>query len=389
MSRRFSFLVILTFFLVMTGASTYWFWLRTPDVIDGAEPGPLPADGKLHVLILGVDPGWIAPGQPGVGRSDTIMLATYDPKEGEVSLLSIPRDTRVEIPGREGRDKINHAYAYGGVQLAMQTVQNFLNVPIRYYITIDTNGFPRLVDTIGGVTIDVEKNMDWDDEAGNLHIHLKKGVQTLNGEDALGYVRYRHTDSDLARSQRQQKFIAAAIKQLLKPANLLKIPELIRIGFETVQTNIPFSVALRHAPAVASLKDKVNSYTIDGADRYIDGIYYYVPNMEKVEEMVEAYFYAGVDRLANSGVRVQLQYGNGSRQNANQVAELLRKNGFQVVSIREADGKYPVTQVFSVTDQTDGAVRVAEAITAQEVLLDPEAGTDVDVVVILGEDMLP
>ncbi len=388
MSRKLTFLVILTFFVTMTGASAYWFWLRTPEIAIGDEPGPLSADGKLHVLILGVDPGWVAPGKPGVGRSDTIMLATYDPKEGGISLLSIPRDTRVEIPGR-GKDKINHAYAYGGVELARQTVQSFLNVPIRYYVVIDTTGFIRLVEEIGGVPIYVEKDMDWDDDAGNLHIHLKKGQQTLNGEDANGYVRFRHTDSDLMRAERQQKFISATIKQVLKPANLLKIPQLIRIGFETVNTNIPFSVALRYAPAASSLKDNVDSYTIDGKDQYIDGVYYYIPNMEKVEEMVETYFYAGVDRVANAGVRVEVRYGHGSRKNANQVADLLRKNGFQVIRIGEAEGEHPVTQVFSITDNTEAAVRVAEAITAREVLLDAEVGADVDVVVILGKDMLP
>lgn len=388
MSRKLTVLLTLTFFLLVTGGSAYWFWIRTPDVVDGDE-APLPADGKLHALVLGVDPGWTAPGKPGIGRSDTIMLATYDPKTGDVSLLSIPRDTRVEIPGR-GMDKINHAFAYGGVELTRQTVQNFLQVPVRYYVKIDTTGFIKLVDAIGGVTIDVEKDMDWDDYAGNLHIHLKKGLQTLDGKNANDYVRFRHTDSDVARAARQQKFIAAAIKQTLKPANLLKIPELIRIGFETVQTNIPLTTMLRYAPAVSSIKDNVSTYTVEGEDKYIDGIYYYVPNMEKLNQLVETYFYSGIDRVANSEVRVAVRYGNGSRASANQVAELLQKSGFNVKSVTAADSSdYPVTQVLSVAKDTAGAVRVAEAIAAPEVLLDPGAGTDVDVVVILGKDMLP
>jgi LCP family protein required for cell wall assembly len=297
----------------------------------------------------------------------------------------------VSIPGH-GEDKINHAYAYGGVELALKTVQGFLNVPIRYYVKIDVTGFVRLVDALGGVPIDVEKDMDWDDNAGNLHIHLKKGPQTLDGKNASDYVRFRHTDSDMARAARQQKFIAAAIKQVLKPSNLLKIPELMRIGFQTVQTNIPLPVALRYAPAVSALKDNPASYTVEGEDKYINGIYYYVPDMDKLEELVETYFYSGIDRTANQGVKVVVRYGNGSRASGDQVAQALRKSGFNVLSVTAADrSDYQVTQVLSTKKETAGAVSVAEAIAAPEVLLDLEAGTGTgaDVIVIIGKDMQP
>ena len=388
MRRKFFVLIILTFFLVVTGVSVYFFWIS--GVVTGDGNPPLPADGKLHMLVLGVDPDWLAPGKQGSGRSDTLMLATYDPKTGEVSLLSIPRDTRVAIPGR-GEDKINHAYVFGGVELSLRTVRNFLNVPIRYYIKIDTTGFARLVDAIGGVTIDVEKDMDYDDNAGNLHIHLKKGLQTLDGQQAEGYVRFRHTDSDFARAARQQKFIAAAIKQVLKPANLLKIPELTRIGFQTVQTNISLPVALRYASAIKSVQaDKVASYTVEGADTYIDGIYYLIPDMDKLNPLVETYFYSGIDRTANNQVKVVVRYGNGSRSSADKIAQLLQKSGFQVLSVSAADrSDYQVTQVLSTKKETAGAVSVAEAISAPEVLMDTQAGINADVIVIVGKDMLP
>lgn len=389
MSRKFTFLIILTFFLIVAGVSAYFFWSGSV-AVTGDNGQTLPADGKLHMLILGVDPGWVTPGHAGTGRSDTIMLATYDPKTGEVSLLSIPRDTRVAIPGH-GEDKINAAYAYGGVELAMQTVRNFLNVPIQYYVKIDTTGFSRLVDAIGGVTIDVEKDMNWDDNAGNLHIHLQKGLQTLNGAQAEGYVRFRHTDSDFARAARQQKFIAAALKQVLTPANLLKIPTLMRIGFQTVQTNIPLPVALRYSTAIKSVQaDKVASYTVEGSDTYIDGVYYMLPNVDKMNQLIETTFYAGIDRTANGQVKVIVRYGNGSRSSADKMAQLLEKLGFQVLSVSAADrSDYQVTQVLSTKQETAGAVSVAEAISAPEVLLDTQAGTTADVIVIVGKDMLP
>lgn len=388
MRRRIVWLVMLTFLVLITGMHSYYTWIRLPDA---GEYEPIAADGKLRILVLGVDPGWTAPGKPGIGRSDTLMLATYDPKGGDVSLLSIPRDTRVEIPGREGMYRINSAYAFGGVELTRQTVRDFLSIPINYYVKVDVTGFTRLVDAIGGVPIDVEKDMDYDDNAGNLHIHLKKGPQTLNGEDALDYVRYRHTDSDLARAKRQQKFIAAAIKQVLKPANLLKIPELMQVAFETVQTNIPLTTILRYAPAISSLKDSVTSFTLEGDDEYINGAYYFIPDRDKLDQMVQDYLSSDTDRSANAAVKVTVRYGNGSHKSADRVAATLQKLGFQVPYITAADDDdYQVTQVFSLTKAMgEAAVRVAEAISATEVLLDPSAGTGVDVVVIVGRDMLP
>lgn len=387
MRRRAVWLVMLTVLVLLTGVNSYRSWVRLPDPDDQS----FSTDGKLRVLILGVDPGWTAPGKPGVGRSDTLMLATYDPQCGEVSLLSIPRDSRVEIPGYSGMYRINSAYAFGGVELTRQTVRNFLNIPLNYYVKIDITGFVRLVDAIGGVTIDVEKDMDWDDNAGDLHIHLKKGLQTLDGKNALDYVRYRHSDSDLVRAARQQKFISAMIKQLLKPANLLKIPELSRIAFDAVQTNIPLNTILRHASAAASLKDNITAVTLEGTDQYINGSYYFIPDLDKLEQLVDEFLYSSTDQAANNQVRVTVRYGNGSYKSASKVAQLLQKAGFQVPYVTAAEGDdYPVTQVYSLKEgATASAMRVAEAISVSEVLLDPSVGTDVDVVVVLGKDILP
>jgi hypothetical protein len=195
----------------------------------------------------------------------------------------------------------------------------------------------------------------------------------------------------MARAVRQQKFVAAAIQQVLQPANLLKVPELIRLGFQTVQTNIPLTVMLRYSSAVSAIQaDTISSYTVEGDDQYIDGIYYYMPDMDKLNQMVETYFYSGVDREANGQVKVAIRYGNGSRQSGDQVAQILQKSGFQVVSVSEADrDDLLVTQVLSTKKDASGAVGVAEAISAPEVLMDTEAGTAADVIVIVGKDMLP
>lgn len=389
MARRKTFLVMAVFFIVVTIASTWFFWVRTESAI--GDDQTLPADGKLHVLLVGVDDGLYAPDKKGRGRSDTLMVASYDPKSGEISLLSIPRDTRVEIPGRKYKERINHAFAYGGIDLTMRTVRQFLHIPLRYYVQIDTAGFRRLVDAIGGVPIDVEKDMKYTDKAGGLYIDLKAGPQVLNGEQAEGYVRFRKTDSDLMRAQRQQKFIAAAIKEVVKPGNLLKINQLYKIATDAVQTNIPVGVALRYLPLVKSLQgDKITTHTIEGSDLWLRGVYYYEPDMDKLAELVETYFYSGLDKSINQQIKVRVAIGNGNQGSGKEVAHLLSKNGFDVRDVIMADrSDYQVSQVISTRKQSDGAVAVAEVLSIHEILRDIQAKETADVIVIVGKDMLP
>ncbi len=390
MARKRKVLLLAVFFIVMTVASTCFFGYTAGRTTEDDQV--LPTDGKLYVLIVGEDEGLVAPGQKVRGRSDTLMVASFDPKTGEIGLLSIPRDTRVSIPGRKQRDKINHAFAYGGVELTLQTVRQFLGIPLRYYVQIDTSGFRKLVDAIGGVPIEVEKDMKYTDKAGGLYINLKKGYQVLNGEQAEGYVRYRYSDSDFARTQRQQKFIKAAIKQLLKPSNLLKIDQLFKIATETVKTNIPLSVGIRYLPMIKSLQDdKITSYTIEGTDAWDNGIYYYEADMAKLKELIENHFYSHVNLSANQATGVEILVAKGKRNNGEQIAELLQKHGFRIVGITEQDkgDEQLISQVVSTRRESQSALAVAEVLSVQEVLLDVRSDAVADVIVVVGKDMLP
>jgi LCP family protein required for cell wall assembly len=129
---------------------------------------------RVNILVLGIDYGDNeVSGSP--KRSDTLIVASVDPVAGTVSVLSIPRDTRVAIPGRSGYDKIAHAYAYGGPQLSARTVEAFLGIPINYYVTLDWQGFISVVDILGGVDMYVEQDMNSEDLTAVYSIHLKKG----------------------------------------------------------------------------------------------------------------------------------------------------------------------------------------------------------------------
>ncbi len=389
MRRKLTVLAVLTSFLLIAGASAWFFWVRSTPTSAIDTPGQI--NSRLNVLIVGLDKGIDGP-----QRTDTLMLASFDPETGEVSILSIPRDTRVIIPGRPEKDKITHAYAYGGIKRTLQTVSQFTDMPINYYITVSTDGFRKMVDTMGGVWIDVEKDMDYVDSGQDLYIDLTKGYQLLNGEDAEGYVRYRKDDSDFARSARQQKFMKEAIKQALKPGNLLKIDDMFRVAMETVQTNIPLTVALRYLPMAYSFNtDKITTFTVEGNDawifseKYQKDLYYFEPNMSKLNEILDTRFRASVNS-ANADIKVSIQIANGDKSSGERLAQILRKQGYQVLEVVEAGREdRKVSEVISTRTDPVGALAVSRSLNIPTVLTDSKAHKTADVVVFVGRDMRP
>lgn len=206
---------------------------------DQAAPVAIPKwDGKepVHILLMGTD----TRDADSNGRSDSMMVATIDPVTKKAYLMSILRDTYVDIPGH-GSSRLNAAYSYGGVELAKETVSNLLGIPIDYYVTIDFEGFKTLVDTIGGVEIDVEKDMNYTD-GGDQHrydIHLTKGLQHLDGTHALQYVRFRHdATSDFTRTERQRKFLTALAAELQSSTSIVKLPSILSSIAPYLHTNL-------------------------------------------------------------------------------------------------------------------------------------------------------
>lgn len=204
-----------------------------------ATPVSIPKwDGKepVHILLMGTD----TRDADSNGRSDSMMVATIDPVTKKAYLMSILRDTYVDIPGH-GSSRLNAAYSYGGVELAKETVSNLLGIPIDYYVTIDFEGFKTLVDTIGGVEIDVEKDMNYTD-GGDQHrydIHLTKGLQHLDGTHALQYVRFRHdATSDFTRTERQRKFLTALAAELQSSTSIVKLPSILSSIAPYLHTNL-------------------------------------------------------------------------------------------------------------------------------------------------------
>lgn len=234
---------------------------------------------RTNVLVLGVDE---ALGH----RADTIMVLNYRPAKKEISLVSIPRDTLASLPGR-GLDKINHAYAYGGVKLAKATVENFLNTEIPYYIIVNLSGIAKIIDEMGGITLNIDKKMSYVDYAGNLFIDLKPGKQKLSGKKAVDYVRYRSDGGDMKRIARQQKFLKAVASEITNGKNFLRSPKLLLSLLSLVKTNLNAKQTLGLCLGLRSAYDlaQVKMTTLPGYDMYVDGIYYMRPDETKLEEI--------------------------------------------------------------------------------------------------------
>lgn len=198
-----------------------------------------PGQQTLNMLIVGRDYDYSDKDQilHTQGRSDMLMVARLDFARHDVSLLSIPRDTRTRIAGH-GTTKINAAYKYGGPALTAQTVQNTFGIPSEKFVSLDFQGFEKAIDLLGGVDLTVDKKMDYDDNWGHLHIHLTPGPQHLNGQQAMGFVRFRHSDSDLVRVQRQQALLAALKVKLRQPQTLAKLPQLLDLLDEHLDSDL-------------------------------------------------------------------------------------------------------------------------------------------------------
>lgn len=249
---------------------------------DGPEEGPEIAKGEpVNILFLGID---ARPGETNA-RSDTMMLACVDPELQKVAVISIPRDSRVDVPG-SGDNKINSANAVGGPKAACKAVEKLLDTNVDYYVMTNFNGFAKMIDILGGVTIDVEKRMYRPTE----DINLKPGVQHLSGRNALAYVRFRDDGlGDIGRTERQQKFLKAFADEMLKTKTILKIPSLIPELKDNVQTNMGTKAMLDLAKlALKFSSDDLVAQTLPGYfyDDPQNGLSYWMVDKSKSKELI-------------------------------------------------------------------------------------------------------
>lgn len=238
-------------------------------------------DHELLFLLTGVDQNEHVSGEH--TRSDTMMLFKLDFDSGDVDLISLPRDSRVWINGK--LDKLNHAHAYGGVELLMETLRDFLNIDLDYYVEVNFEAVENIVDAIGGIDYEVPKGINFTYEGITVH----EGYQTLNGIEALMYLRHRasYSEGDLGRVRAQQDFLKEVFRQTLQPENITKIPQLLYTYFTRVKTNLSWDQILGMIPMIQKLNpDGFHTHIIPGEGQYIGDVSYYIVDEEGTEELI-------------------------------------------------------------------------------------------------------
>ena len=294
------------------------------------------ARGTVNVLIVGLD------NVDGASRTDAIALAIFDADHMGLRIASIPRDSRVYIPGRSW-DKINHAYVYGGMNLLRETIVNLTGLPVDYFVKINYQSFPKLIDLIGGVDIDVEKKLVYNDYSGKLFINIPKGMQHMDGKTALGYVRFRHDPlGDIGRVQRQQKFINIVMDKLKSPAIIPKVPSLINEVLEAVDTDLAPLEALKLLQFANSLgRDRIKMFMAPGKSGFSKNISYWILDNKAFSQQLSAEFTEADESLreANAGVDLNEKLGREDNSgsagfDSDKIAELRD----QILSIRILNG---------------------------------------------------
>ena len=291
-----------------------------PDYNEDDKKGMLVAKDKATVMIMGVDER-----ADDVGRSDTLMIATLDSDKNQAALLSVPRDTRVKIKGH-GFDKINAAYAYGGRKLTQETIESLLNTHIDHYIKINVHGFTKIIDALGGIDIDVEKRMyyedPWDDDGG-LYIDLQPGMQHMDGKTAITYVRYRDEEGDIGRIKRQQNFMKAVMDKLVSPTIIPKLPAIVSAVSDSVETDMSVSEILSFLGTLQDAKDNgLKSEMLPGKPVYIEGISYWVPDISKTRQILANTLGIKIDQSITTSIHEDnIEYEESIPDNAVEVTE--------------------------------------------------------------------
>lgn len=239
-------------------------------------------DHEMNILVMGVDSNGRHAQRFLQTRSDTMMLVHLDPSNKHVGVVSIPRDSRVKLPGAHGIDKINSAHAMGGPQLAVEAVKEAFAVPVDRYIVVDTEGLKKVFEMLGPVEVMVEKRMRYRDRAAGLNVQLEPGLQTLDPKQAEEYVRFRHDPKgDIGRIERQQWFLRQVSKKLREPQVVLKIPEIIKFANDYVVTDLSMDEMAKLASFGKDVQaNQVQTATLPGHAEYIHGGSYWIPDPE-------------------------------------------------------------------------------------------------------------
>ena len=390
----------------------------TPELVErstGAALANWNGEDRITILLLGAD----LSADDGSSRTDTIMLVNIDPQEKSARILSIPRDVKVVIPGY-GIDKINAAFALGdynkvqggGAGLMVRTIEANFGIPIHAFVQIDFNGFTHMINTVGGVYVDVAYPiMDSSYPAEDFNyqrIHFPAGWQHLDGEEALMYARTRHQDGDTSRAARQQEVLLSLRDQHLNAELVTQLPRLITEFGDAVRTDISITDAIKLAQLGLEIpRDNITQTSVTSAlyEEYgANGIFYLMVDWPKINPILSDFVGYKISSPGaafmnpNYGASVLIINGTRNRGLAGRVGTVLEYNGFWRVSVDTAEdvGNYDHSTIVDIEGNLGTSALVSELINvghdsisygdqADEIAVD-RALSGYDIVVILGND---
>jgi len=381
----------------------------------------------IQVLLMGVST------DNGGKLTDTIIVGTYDPKNQKASLLSIPRDTFVGKNPKtgSGSDKINSLYQRGP-EYTLEKVNELTGLDIKYYMVIDNQALIELVDVIGGVEFYVPINMDYDDTSQDLHIHLKEGMQTLDGDKAEQLLRFRKNNNyttypesyggdDYGRMRTQREFMIETAKQTIRAKNILKIKDIIDIVYEYVETNLSIATIKDYVPyavnidisAVESVVLPGGSYGPSTTPSY--PLWFFIADKEETAELIEQLYGTDeevveseetevednseedddkidntisteIDKKETSEIKIELLNGTGTSSALTEVKKMLVNKGYKVTSTATTTSTSKTTIINKTEIDSKFIDNIKELLEVGNISTSSVSSSDVDLTIIIGKD---
>ncbi|MGB0561256.1 MAG: LCP family protein [Spirulinaceae cyanobacterium] len=328
------------------------------------------------------------------GLADTMLLIRFDPDRFKLSVMSIPRDTRVQVPGY-GVMKLNAANHHGGAALTARALSDLLNgIAIDRYVRINVQGVEQMIDALGGVEVYVPKDMKYTDHSQHLYIDLKAGQQRLNGEQAVQFLRFRQDRyGDIGRVQRQQVLMRAVVEQTLRPQTLLKIPKLFQVIQESIDTNLSVEeVAALAGFAANTEREDVQMLMLPGDfnGTGTTGVSYWLPNSQGIQTMLAQHFnygFPGINSTSDRRLRIAIQDSTGNPEAITVLRQQLSTAGYGNIFVSDR-WQEPLAETRIVAQKGDSltAAELKTLLGIGEVRVESTGALDSDITIQLGQD---
>lgn len=379
----------------------------------------------IQVLLMGVST------DNGGKLTDTIIVATYDPKNQSASLLSIPRDTFVGKNPQTGTamDKINTLYLKSP-EKTLTKVNEITGLDIKYYMVIDNEALIKLVDVIGGVEFNVPIDMVYDDDSQDLHINLKAGMQKLDGNKAEQLLRYRHGNldkktgrylgtypaeyggNDYGRMRTQREFMIETVKQTIQAKNILKVKEIIDISYEYIETNLSISTIKDYVPYAVNINiDAIQSAVLPGGSygpttKPSYPLWFFIPDKKETAKLINELYSnnseseeetetdnsstnttnSNVSKTEASKIKIEILNGSGSSESLDKLKKALSTKGYKVTKTTSTNDTAKTTIINKSDIDTEFIDNIKSILGTENVSSNSVSSSDVDITIILGKD---